>query len=39
MLMLVVPAFPLYVLVGRGYERRASALDRALSPLVDEDDV
>ena len=38
MLMLVVPAFPLYVLVGRAYERRANALDRALSPLIDEDD-
>jgi putative solute:sodium symporter small subunit len=39
LLMVVIPAFPLYVVVGRAYERRANALDHALSRLVDEDDL
>jgi membrane protein implicated in regulation of membrane protease activity len=39
LLMLVLPAFPLYVLVGRAFESRSNALDRALSRLVDEDEV
>jgi putative solute:sodium symporter small subunit len=38
-LLLVLAPFPLYLLVGGAYERRANALDAALTKIVDEDDV
>jgi putative solute:sodium symporter small subunit len=38
-LLLVLPAFPLYVAVAHLYERRSNALDGALAEIVNEEQI